>query len=84
MPARAAKPSRVVTAKYPNHVWHMDLTAVTIVPGFWTAWLPFALPQGWPFCWWVIIMPRRRMRLRASSTGSHIFRLNTYIRLFSL
>jgi putative transposase len=44
--------SRVVTAKYPNHVWHVDLT---IVPtgGFWTAWLPFSLPQVWPFCWWI-------------------------------
>ncbi len=21
--------------------------------GFWTSWDPFALPQVWPFCWWV-------------------------------
>ena len=21
--------------------------------GFWTIWLPFALPLRWPFCWWV-------------------------------
>jgi transposase InsO family protein len=21
--------------------------------GFWVPWLPFALPQVWPFCWWV-------------------------------
>jgi transposase InsO family protein len=43
---------RIVTAKYPGHVWHVDLT---IVPtgGFWTSWLPFALPQCWPFAWWV-------------------------------
>jgi transposase InsO family protein len=23
--------------------------------GFWTAWLPFALPQRWPFCWWLAV-----------------------------
>jgi hypothetical protein len=43
--ADAAK-KRVVTAKDPNHVWHVDLTAVPIV-GFWVPWLPFALPQVW-------------------------------------
>ena len=21
--------------------------------GFWAAWMPFALPQVWPFCWWL-------------------------------
>jgi hypothetical protein len=26
--------SRTVTAKYPDHVWHMDLTAVPTRPGF--------------------------------------------------
>jgi transposase InsO family protein len=45
----------VVTARYPNHVWHVDLTAVPIV-GFWVPWLPFALPQMWPFCWWVAVI----------------------------
>ena len=48
--------ARRVTAKRPNHVWHADLTLVPIVAGFWTAWLPFALPQGWPFCWWTAII----------------------------
>ena len=37
--------TRVVTAKYPNHVWHVDLTAVPTSVGFWAPWLPFALPQ---------------------------------------
>ena len=41
---------RVVTAKYPNHVWHVDLTLVPIGSGFWAAWGPFSLPQAWPFC----------------------------------
>ena len=43
---------RTVTAKYPNHVWHVDLTLVPI-GGFWAPWLPFSLPQCWPFCWWI-------------------------------
>jgi len=50
-----AAPRRVVVAKYPNHVWHVDLTAVPIV-GFWVPWLPFALPQVWPFSWWVAVV----------------------------
>ena len=52
----ATKPTRVVTAKYPNHVWHVDITAVPIVSGFWATWSPFALPQCWPFCWWVAVV----------------------------
>ena len=44
---------RIVTAQYPHHVWHIDLTAVPTACGFWTPWLPNALSQRWPFCWWV-------------------------------
>jgi transposase InsO family protein len=47
---------RVVTAKRPNHVWHLDLTTVPTVSGFWASWLPFALLQCWPFCWWVAVV----------------------------
>jgi transposase InsO family protein len=50
------KTEPVVTAKYCNHVWHVDLTTVPIRSGFWTTWLPFALPQCWPFCWWVAVI----------------------------
>ena len=46
---------RVVSAKHPNHVWHLDLTTVPIVAGFWASWWPFALTQCWPFCWWVAV-----------------------------
>jgi hypothetical protein len=46
---------RVVTAKRPNHVWHVDLTAVPL-GGFWVPWQPFALPQCWPFCWWLAVV----------------------------
>ncbi len=63
---------RVVTAKRPNHVWHVDLTAVPAGAGFWTPWLPFALPQCWPFCWWVAVVidhhSRRTMGFAVSPT----------------
>jgi transposase InsO family protein len=62
VPAPAARPSaRVmpsasrVTADYVHHVWHVDLTTVPTTAGFWTSWLPFALPQRWPFCWWLAV-----------------------------
>ena len=56
-PARTPWPplhacGRVLTARHPNHVWHLDLTAVPTALGFWTAWTPFAVPQRWPFYWW--------------------------------
>jgi transposase InsO family protein len=44
------KPSRVVTAREPHHVWHVDLTASTTgLPGagFRTPWWPFALVLRW-------------------------------------
>jgi len=57
--------SRVVTARHPNHLWHVDLTTVPTSLGFWTAWLPFTVPQIWPFCWWTATIvdhfPRRLM-----------------------
>ena len=43
----------VVTSKYANHLWQMDLTVVPIGPGLWTTWQPFSLPQCWPFSWWL-------------------------------
>ena len=55
-PGEAAPSTRVVTAKRPNHVWHVDLTAVSTSTGLWAPWLPFALPQCWPFCWWVAVV----------------------------
>ncbi len=30
-----------------------DLTTMPIGSGFWVSWLPFSLPQCWPFCWWI-------------------------------
>ena len=46
---------RVVTSKYANHLWNVDLTTVPIGAGFWCSWLPFTLPQRWPFCWWLAV-----------------------------
>lgn len=51
----AESTGRVVTAKRPNHVWHVDLSAVPFASGFCTSWLPFSLPQLWPFCWWIAV-----------------------------
>jgi putative transposase len=55
-PAAGSEVSRVVTAKRANHVWHVDLTTVPTGAGFWCSWLPFALPQSWPFSWWVAVI----------------------------
>jgi putative transposase len=48
--------SRKIAAKYPNHVWHIDLTVVPTSSGFRTAWFPFSLPQRWPFAYWVAVI----------------------------
>jgi transposase InsO family protein len=45
--------NRTVTARRPNHVWHIDLTTVPTSAGYWAPWFPLSLPQVWPFCWWV-------------------------------
>jgi len=47
---------RVVTAKYPGHVFHLDLTAVPTSAGFWVPWFPFSIPQSWPFSWWIAVV----------------------------
>jgi putative transposase len=47
------KPCRIVS-KYPSHTMHADLTAVPISGGFWTNWIPNAIWQRWPVCWWVL------------------------------
>ena len=47
---------RIVTAKYPWHVWHLDLTAVPISSGFWVSRFPFSIIPTWPFCWWVAVV----------------------------
>jgi transposase InsO family protein len=48
--------SQAASAKRPDHVWHVDLTTVPTSAGFWASWLPFSLPQQWPFCWWAAVV----------------------------
>ncbi len=59
---------RVVTSKYPNHVWLVDLTLVPTGAGLWCSWLPIALPQQWPFCHWVAVVMDHASR-RAMGVG---------------
>ena len=65
----ASNNDKQVIAHRPNHVWHVDLTTVPISGGFWTTWLPFALPQCWPFCWWVAVVVDQFSR-RAMGTAT--------------
>jgi len=46
---------RPFRARHPNHIWHVDLSAVPTVGGFWIPWVPFSQVQRWPFCWWVAV-----------------------------
>jgi len=48
------KEKRIVATR-PNEVWHVDLTVVPTGAGLWVPWVPFALRQSWPFCWWVAV-----------------------------
>jgi transposase InsO family protein len=62
----AQSSTRVVAAKRPDHVWHVDLTTIPTSAGFWASWLPFSLPQQWPFCWWVgVILDHYSRRVMA-------------------
>jgi len=51
-----APTGRTVTANYPHHVWNLDFTVVPTGAGLCAPWLPFCLPQVWPFCWWVAVI----------------------------
>ena len=53
-PETARRRETKIGANYPDHVYHIDLTAVPIKSGFWAPWFPGSLPQRWPFCWWVL------------------------------
>jgi transposase InsO family protein len=47
---------KVVTSRHPDHTWMIDLSVVPAHSGMWTSWIPYALPQVWPFCWWVAVI----------------------------
>lgn len=48
--------TRVLKAKRPDHIWHLDLSVVPTAAGFSVPWLPFSKPLRWPFCWWVAVV----------------------------
>ena len=48
--------ARTVTAREPGHVWNIDITVMPIFGGFWLPWLPYALPDRWPFCWHIVVV----------------------------
>lgn len=54
--AEEEKPVKRIVSRHPGHTWLVDLTAMPISSGFWTSWIPNALPQYWPFCFWIAII----------------------------
>lgn len=52
-PETGAERGRVVTATQVHELWHVDLTVLPTVSGFWTPWFPFALLLRWPFAFWM-------------------------------
>jgi transposase InsO family protein len=48
--------ARTVTARYPDHVWNLDLTVVPTNLGLWVPWLPFCIAQCWPFTWHLAVI----------------------------
>ena len=53
--SKGVHPGRTIRAKEPGHIWNVYLTTVPTAMGLWCAWLPWALPQRWPFCWWIAV-----------------------------
>jgi putative transposase len=53
--APEGSPARVVTAREPHRLWHIDLTIVSTL-GLWLPWRPFAFPILWPFSWHVAVV----------------------------
>ena len=47
--------ARRIRSKKPDHIWNIDLTTVPTAMGFWCSWMPRAVIQRWPFCWWVAV-----------------------------
>ncbi|CAN5283907.1 hypothetical protein BH09MYX1_BH09MYX1_65510 [soil metagenome] len=63
------KRKTVITAKAVHELWHVDLTLLPTITGWWTPWFPFALLQRWPFCLFGSV-PCSTMSRAASSRGS--------------
>ncbi len=53
--SKSTHSGRRIRAKEPDHLWNVDLSTVPTAMVLWCAWLPWALPQRWPFCWWIAV-----------------------------
>jgi transposase InsO family protein len=65
------EPQRTVTARYPHHVWNLDLTLMPTAAGFWVPWAPLAVLPFWPFCWWILVVLDHYSR---RTVGFEVFR----------
>jgi len=54
-PAATVRSERCIRSSHPNHIWLVDLTTVPSLAGFWISWLPWSVPQRWPFSCWVAV-----------------------------
>jgi len=72
-PKEPAVCHRRVRSTRPNQIWNVDLTIIPTFGGFWVPWFPRAVPQRWPFCWWVgVVVDHFSRRIM----GFAIFRQN--------
>ncbi len=55
-PAASTRRSRAVTARRPHYAWHVDLTVMPALCGFWIPWLPYSVAQRWPFGVWIALV----------------------------
>ena len=69
--ATRRRAGRTVTARYPHHVWNVDLTLLPIVSGLWVPWIPQALLQRWPFSFWLAAVLDHHSR---AVVGAKLFR----------
>jgi len=54
-PAAKVPAERRIRSSRPNHIWLVDLTTLPTLAGFWIPWLPWSVPQRWPYCCWVVV-----------------------------
>jgi transposase InsO family protein len=54
--APKSKTQRTVTARDAHHLWHIDLSLLRTSGGFCVPWVPFSLPQCWPFCFHLAVI----------------------------
>jgi transposase InsO family protein len=60
-----------VTARYPEHVWNLDLSVVPTALGMWLPWVPFSIGQCWPFAWHLAVVVDHFSR---AIVGTRVFR----------